>query len=90
LGGIGRAEIHSWSTKFRVASSAKEITIGRLHLDGTDPKIDQAVDDALSRAQFRVIPLGKIFLVEWDQAKKGGNTLAAAGSVVKNIDILLG
>jgi amidase len=59
--------------------SAKKIRIGRLYLNGTDPKIDNAVDDALIRAQFQVVPLDRVFKEKWDQAKKDGNTLAAAG-----------
>src|SRR6516164_6089456 len=35
--------------------SAARIRIGRLYLSGTDPKIDQAIDDALVGAQFQVI-----------------------------------
>lgn len=38
-------------------SSAKEITIGRLYVDGTDPRIDRALDDALTAAGFRVVRL---------------------------------
>ena len=59
--------------------SAKKIRIGRLYLTGTDPKIDKAIDDALVRAQFQVVPLDKAFKEKWDQAKKDGNTVAAAG-----------
>jgi PAS domain S-box-containing protein len=46
---------------------------------GTDSKIDKAVDDALVRAQFQVVPLDQAFKEKWDQAEKDGNTLAAAG-----------
>ena len=59
--------------------SAKKIRIGRLYLTGTDPKIDQAIDDALIRAQFEIVPLDQAFKEKWDQAKRDGNTLAAAG-----------
>ena len=59
--------------------SGKKIRIGRLYLSGTDPKIDQAIDEALVRAQFEVVPLDQVFKEKWDQAKKDGNTLAAAG-----------
>jgi amidase len=59
--------------------SAKKIRIGRLYLTGTDPKIDQAVDEALVRAKFEVVPLDQVFKDKWDQAKRDGNTLAAAG-----------
>src|SRR6201993_4879325 len=41
--------------------SGKKIKIGRLYLGGTDPKIDQAVDQALAEAQFQVIPLDEAF-----------------------------
>jgi amidase len=59
--------------------SAKKIRIGRLYLTGTDPKVDQAVDEALVRAQFEIVPLDQAFKEKWDQAKRDGNTLAAAG-----------
>jgi amidase len=59
--------------------SAKKIRIGRLYLTGTKPKIDQAIDDALIRAQFEILPLDQAFKEKWDQAKRDGNTLAAAG-----------
>jgi amidase len=59
--------------------SAKKIRIGRLYVTGTDPKIDQAVDEALVRAKFEVVPLDQVFKDKWDQAKRDGNTLAAAG-----------
>jgi amidase len=60
--------------------SAKEIRIGRLYLSGTDPKINKAVDGALDRGHFQVIALGKDFAAKWDQAKKDGDTVAAAGA----------
>ena len=59
---------------------AKDIRIGRLYLSGTDPRIDKAVDEALAQTKFRVITLDKGFTMKWDQAKKDGNTLAAAGA----------
>ena len=60
-------------------SSARKIRIGRLYLTGTDSKIDQAIDEALVRTQFEVVPLDQAFKAKWDQAKRDGNTLAAAG-----------
>jgi amidase len=60
--------------------SAKQIKIGRLYLSGTDPQIDKAVDNALTKAQFQVVPLDQTFQSKWDQAKKDGNTVAAAGA----------
>ncbi|MBV8097986.1 MAG: amidase [Verrucomicrobia bacterium] len=58
----------------------KQIRVGRLYLSGTDPKIDKAVDDALSRAGFQVVPLDQAFKAKWDAAKKDGNTVAAAAA----------
>jgi Asp-tRNA(Asn)/Glu-tRNA(Gln) amidotransferase A subunit family amidase len=60
--------------------SGKKIKIGRLYLGGTDPKIDQAVDQALAEAQFQVIPLDEAFKAKWKQAQSDGNTMAAAGA----------
>jgi amidase len=59
--------------------SAERIRIGRLTLPGTDAKIDQAVDEALSRTGFQVIPLDKGVRKEWEQAKKDGNAIAETG-----------
>jgi amidase len=60
--------------------SAKEIRIGRLNLKGTDPKIDEAVDEALTRTGFQVISLEDAVREEWERAKKDGNEIAAAGA----------
>jgi amidase len=74
---------NGFAERYRAAvaakSSAKKIRVGRIYLNGTDPKIDKAIDDALRQAQFQVIPLDHAFQAKWDQAKKDGNTLAAAG-----------
>lgn len=59
--------------------SAQGIRIGRLTLKGTDPKIDQAVDEALAKTGFQVIPLDDSFRQAWERATKDGNTIAAAG-----------
>jgi Asp-tRNA(Asn)/Glu-tRNA(Gln) amidotransferase A subunit family amidase len=59
---------------------AASIRIGRLKLKGTDPQIDQAIDAALTKAGFQVVPLDDDFRQKWDQAKKDGNTMAAAGA----------
>ena len=72
---------------------AKSIRIGRLYLSGTDPKIDKAIDDALARAGFQVIPLDQAFRAKWDQAKRDGNMVAAAGAWIsdrKYFDKLIG
>jgi Asp-tRNA(Asn)/Glu-tRNA(Gln) amidotransferase A subunit family amidase len=59
---------------------AKNIRIGRLYLNGTDPKIDKAIDDALARTGFQVVRLDQGFQAKWDQAKRDGDTVAAAGA----------
>jgi Asp-tRNA(Asn)/Glu-tRNA(Gln) amidotransferase A subunit family amidase len=74
-------------------SSAKKIRIGRLYLSGTDRKIDQAIDDALAQAQFQVVPLDQAFSKKWEQAKRDGDTVAAAGAWIsdrKYFDKLIG
>jgi amidase len=74
---------NGFAARYRAAITArpsgKKIRVGRLYLSGTDPEIDNAVDDALVRAQFQVVPLDQAFKEKWDQAKKDGNALAAAG-----------
>ena len=62
----------------------RQIKIGRLYLSGTDPQIDKAVDDALTRAGFQVVPLDQAFKAKWDAAKKDGNTVAAAGAWISD------
>jgi amidase len=64
--------------------SGRQIKIGRLYLSGTDPKIDKAVDDALTRAGFQVVPLDQAFKAKWDAAKKDGNTVAAGGAWISD------
>jgi Asp-tRNA(Asn)/Glu-tRNA(Gln) amidotransferase A subunit family amidase len=79
---------NGFAARYRAAvtakPSAKEIRIGRLYLSGTDPKIDEAIDEALVRAHFKVVPLDQTFKEKWDQAKKDGNTLAAAGAWISD------
>ncbi len=64
--------------------SAKSIRIGRLRLKGTDPRIDAAVDQALIKAGFQVVLLGKDFQKKWDDAKQDGNILATAGAWISD------
>src|SRR5436190_12033513 len=68
--------------------SAQEIRIGRLTLKGTDPKIDQAVDEALTRTAFQVVPLDDDVLEKWERAKKDGNEIAAAGAWMSDKEFL--
>jgi amidase len=62
----------------------RQIKIGRLYLSGTDPQIDKAVDDALTRAGFQVVPLDQAFKAKWDAAKNDGNTVAAAAAWISD------
>ena len=64
--------------------SAAAIKIGRLTLRGTDRKIDRAVDDALARAGFQVVPLGDAFRAKWEQAHRDGTAVAAAGAWISH------
>ena len=61
-------------------SSSREIRIGRLYVSGTDPKVDQAIDAALTQAHFKVVPLGPGFKNAWEQAEKDATTVAEAGA----------
>jgi amidase len=58
--------------------SARQIRVGRLYLDGTDPAIDKAIDAALAANHFRVIKLDKNFKKKWEQAQADGKTIAVA------------
>ena len=60
--------------------AARNIRIGRLYLNGTDPRVDQAVDRALAEGQFQVVVLGQDFKAKWEQAMRDGNTMAAAST----------
>ena len=64
--------------------SAQVIKIGRLTLRGTDRRIDRAVDEALARAGFQVVPLGDDFRAKWEQAQKNGNAVVAAGAWISD------
>ena len=58
----------------------RRIRVGRLKLKGTDPNIDQAIDQALAKAGFQVVQLEDEIVEKWNQAKADGNTMAAAGA----------
>jgi amidase len=64
--------------------SAQEIRIGRLTLKGTDPKIDRAVDEALAKTGFQVVPLDDSVREAWERAKEDGNAIAAAGAWIND------
>jgi Asp-tRNA(Asn)/Glu-tRNA(Gln) amidotransferase A subunit family amidase len=58
--------------------SANGIRLGRFYVPGTDPKIDRAVDRALTRAGFQVVRLDDRFKAAWDQAQSNGSIVAEA------------
>lgn len=64
--------------------SAQGIRIGRLTLTGTDTNINQAVDEALAKTGFQVVPLDDGVREEWERAKKDGNAIAAAGAWINH------
>jgi Asp-tRNA(Asn)/Glu-tRNA(Gln) amidotransferase A subunit family amidase len=68
----------------KVRPDAQGIRIGRLYLDGTHKSVDRAVDKALAAAGFQVVRLSDAFAAQWVQAKKDGNTVAAAASWITN------
>jgi amidase len=75
---------NGFAGKYAAAKAArpngKGIRIGRLKLKDTDPNIDAAIDNALAQTGFSVIKLDDSLREKWDQAKKDGNTVAAAGT----------
>ena len=77
-----------FAAKYAAAKAAKptarSIRVGRLKLKGTDPRIDQAIDDALTKTGFKVVPLDDSLREKWDQAKKDGTTVAAAGAWISD------
>jgi len=66
--------------------AARDITVGRLYVRGTDPAIDKAVDAALQAAGFRVVRLSDDFAAKWEQAQDDGKRVAAAESWITDRD----
>jgi amidase len=56
--------------------SGRGITVGRLYLTGTDPRIDQALDAAMKAAGFRLVRLNDVFIKAWNKAQSDGSTIA--------------
>lgn len=70
-----------FSSRYRAATaSARQIRIGRFYVDGTDARIDQAIDAALAASGFHVIRLDDRFKAAWNEAQTNGNTIALADS----------
>ena len=66
--------------------SGPNIRVGRLYLKGTEARVDAAIDKALAKAGFQVVPLDDDFREKWEQAKKDGNAVAAAGVWISDRD----
>jgi Asp-tRNA(Asn)/Glu-tRNA(Gln) amidotransferase A subunit family amidase len=64
--------------------TARSIRVGRLKLKGTDPKIDQAIDDALAKTGFQIVELDESFSDKFAQAKNDGTTVASAGAWISD------
>ncbi len=77
-----------FAARYAAATAAKpvgaNIRIGRLTLKGTNPEVDQAIDQALAAAGFQVVRLDDDFRTKWELAKKDGNTVAAAGAWISD------
>ncbi len=77
-----------FAARYAAAKAAKpsghSIRVGRLKLKGTDPAIDAAIDEAIAKAGFQVVPLDDSFRDKWDNAKSDGNTVAAAGTWISD------
>lgn len=66
--------------------SARQIKVGRLYLDGTDPAIDKAIDDALARKHFKIVRLDKAFQKQWEQAQKDAISVALGDTYLHDRD----
>ena len=79
---------HGFAAQYAAAVAKKplgrQIKVGRLYLNGTDNRIDKAIDDALARAHFQVVRLDPAFTKKWEQAENDGNTVAAAGAWISD------
>ena len=77
-----------FAAKYAAAKAAKptaqSIRVGRLKLKSTDPKIDQAIDDALAKAEFQVVELDESLSDKFEQAKKDGSTVAFSGAWISD------
>ena len=77
-----------FAAKYAAAKAAKpnarSIRVGRIKLKGTDPKIDRAIDDALARTGFQIVELDNGVSEKFEQAKKDGTTVAAAGAWISD------
>lgn len=77
-----------YATAMAAEPDPRSITIGRLYIENTDPKIDQAIDAALLAAKVRVVRLPEWFAEAWKEAQKHGNTIAVADGYVTDKEFL--
>jgi Asp-tRNA(Asn)/Glu-tRNA(Gln) amidotransferase A subunit family amidase len=77
-----------FAAKYAAAKMAKPnaggIRVGRLRLTGTDRNIDAAIDAALEKTGFKIVPLSDSLRIKWDRATADGNTIAASGAWIAN------
>ncbi|HST29803.1 MAG TPA: amidase [Chthoniobacterales bacterium] len=59
---------------------AQGIRIGRLYIEGTNQRVDRAIDDALRSTGFNIVNLSPDLTKKWAQAQKDGATVAAVGA----------
>jgi Asp-tRNA(Asn)/Glu-tRNA(Gln) amidotransferase A subunit family amidase len=73
-----------FSDQYRRAVAAKRsaqgIRIGRLYIEGTNQKVDCAVDVALRATGFKIVNLSPELTKKWAQAQKDAATVAAVGA----------
>lgn len=67
-----------FSARYRAANAGAGMKIGRLYLDGTDRRIDRAIDAALTAKGFHLIRLDDQFKKLWAEAESNGTTIAEA------------
>jgi Asp-tRNA(Asn)/Glu-tRNA(Gln) amidotransferase A subunit family amidase len=65
--------------------AAKMVRVGRLYLQGTDSKIDRAIDASLTATGFQVIKLDDEFRKQWLQAQKDATTVAATSAWIYDL-----
>lgn len=73
-----------YSSAVAKQASARQFTIGRLYLTGTDPAIDKAIDETLKARGFKVVTLNQRFQEKWVQADKDGKVIALADAWVND------
>ena len=81
---LQRGFLARYSAAKAARPAASGIKVGRLRLKGTDSSIDAALDEALKRAGFQVIPLDETLAEKWERAKQDGTAMAAAGAWISD------